>query len=106
MGETGDTKTGFEDVNRKKQSRGRGRSVTGRGRGSKANDQTRPQISSAVLSSNGQLENLSHEVYIITGMVVLYGLVSCHLSVTPVFLLRFCFPDYCDSLVMSLLTII
>ncbi|OVA00864.1 Protein kinase domain [Macleaya cordata] len=60
--ESGDTKSGSEDINRKKQGRGRGRSVTSRGRGSKANDQTRSQVSPSIFSpSNGQPENLLHK---------------------------------------------
>jgi len=51
------------DLNRKKQGRGRGHSVSGRGRGSRANDQTKSQISSSTCSpSNGQLENSYHKV--------------------------------------------
>ncbi|XP_030960387.1 serine/threonine-protein kinase TOUSLED isoform X5 [Quercus lobata] len=50
------------DLNRKKQGRGRGHSVSGRGRGSRANDQTKSQISSSTCSpSNGQLENSYHK---------------------------------------------
>ncbi|XWS73785.1 hypothetical protein CRYUN_Cryun02cG0159200 [Craigia yunnanensis] len=50
------------DGNRKKQGRGRGHSVSSRGRGSRANDQTRQQISSSfVTPSNGQLENSYHK---------------------------------------------
>ncbi|KAG6682147.1 hypothetical protein I3842_13G123900 [Carya illinoinensis] len=46
------------DVNRKKQGRGRGYSVSGRGRSSRINDQTRSQVSASTVSpSNGQLEN-------------------------------------------------
>ncbi|XP_021278197.1 serine/threonine-protein kinase TOUSLED [Herrania umbratica] len=50
------------DGNRRKQGRGRGHSVSSRGRGSRANDQTRQPISSSILSpSNGQLENSYHK---------------------------------------------
>ncbi|XP_075635285.1 serine/threonine-protein kinase TOUSLED isoform X5 [Castanea sativa] len=50
------------DLNRKKQGRGRGHSVSGRGRGSRANDQTKSQISSSTCSpSNGQHENSYHK---------------------------------------------
>ncbi|XWS71367.1 hypothetical protein CRYUN_Cryun03dG0132700 [Craigia yunnanensis] len=50
------------DGNRRKQGRGRGHSVSSRGRGSRANDQTRQQISSSIVTlSNGQLENSYHK---------------------------------------------
>ncbi|KAI3988534.1 hypothetical protein MKX01_026348 [Papaver californicum] len=56
--DTGDAKFGSEDIVRKKQGRGRGRSSTGRGRSSKANDQIRPQASpSTSPPSNDQPEN-------------------------------------------------
>ncbi|KAK9280371.1 hypothetical protein L1049_014060 [Liquidambar formosana] len=59
--ETMETKAGF-DVTRKKQGRGRGHSVTGRGRGSRVNDQTRMEISPSTVSpSNGQLDNSYHK---------------------------------------------
>uniref|UniRef100_A0A5B7A0Z4 Putative serine/threonine-protein kinase TOUSLED isoform X1 n=1 Tax=Davidia involucrata TaxID=16924 RepID=A0A5B7A0Z4_DAVIN len=55
--ETVGTKAGSE-VNRKKQSRGRGHSVSGRGRNSRVNDQTRTQTSSSTIPlANGQIEN-------------------------------------------------
>ncbi|CAK9175470.1 unnamed protein product [Ilex paraguariensis] len=54
-----DNKAGL-DVNRKKQSRGRGHSTSGRGRGSRGNDQTRIHT---VLPSNGQLENSYYKVH-------------------------------------------
>ncbi|XP_022729156.1 serine/threonine-protein kinase TOUSLED-like isoform X2 [Durio zibethinus] len=48
--------------NRRKQGRGRGHSVSSRGRGSRANDQTRQHISSSMVTlSNGQLENSFHK---------------------------------------------
>ena len=51
------------DGNRRKQGRGRGHSVSSRGRGSRANDQTRQQISSSLVTpSNGQFENSYHKV--------------------------------------------
>ncbi|XP_010247147.1 PREDICTED: serine/threonine-protein kinase TOUSLED isoform X2 [Nelumbo nucifera] len=60
--ETIDTKAGTEDINRKKQGRGRGRSVTSRGRGSRVSDQTRLHVSPSTVSpSNGQLENTSNK---------------------------------------------
>ncbi|OMO91044.1 hypothetical protein CCACVL1_07230, partial [Corchorus capsularis] len=50
------------DGNRRKQGRGRGHSVSSRGRGSRANDQARQQVSSSIVSpSNGQLENSYHK---------------------------------------------
>ncbi|XP_022752489.1 serine/threonine-protein kinase TOUSLED-like isoform X2 [Durio zibethinus] len=50
------------DGNRRKQCRGRGHSVSSRGRGSRANDQTRQQISSSIVTPpNGQLENSYHK---------------------------------------------
>ncbi|XP_048139933.1 serine/threonine-protein kinase TOUSLED isoform X2 [Rhodamnia argentea] len=59
MVETLETKVNF-DVSRKKH--GRGRSQSGRGRGSKANDQMRSQISASTSSPlNGQLENSYHK---------------------------------------------
>lgn len=59
MAETLETKVNF-DVGRKKHSRGR--SQSGRGRGSRSNDQTRSQISASTISSlNGQLENSYHK---------------------------------------------
>lgn len=47
------------DVNKKKKiGRGRGQSVSGRGRNSRANEQTKLQMSpSTVSSSNGHLDN-------------------------------------------------
>ncbi|KVH88411.1 Protein kinase, ATP binding site-containing protein [Cynara cardunculus var. scolymus] len=58
--ETVEVKSG-SDVNRRKQTRGKGNSNPTRGRGSLVNDQTRIQNSSLVLrSSNGLLEN-SHK---------------------------------------------
>nr|XP_012464196.1 unnamed protein product [Gossypium raimondii]KJB83643.1 hypothetical protein B456_013G256500 [Gossypium raimondii] len=48
--------------NRRKQGRGRGHSVSSRGRGSRANDQTKQTSSSTVTPSNGQLENSFHKV--------------------------------------------
>ncbi|XP_017607463.1 serine/threonine-protein kinase TOUSLED-like [Gossypium arboreum] len=47
--------------NRRKQGRGRGHSVSSRGRGSRANDQTKQMSSSTVTPSNGQLENSFHK---------------------------------------------
>ncbi|KAE8727655.1 Serine/threonine-protein kinase TOUSLED [Hibiscus syriacus] len=48
--------------NRRKQGRGRLHSVSSRGRGSRANDQIRQQISGSVVTlSNGQLENSFHK---------------------------------------------
>ncbi|KAA8550116.1 hypothetical protein F0562_001800 [Nyssa sinensis] len=59
--ETVDTKAGL-DGNRKKQSRGRGHSVSGRGRNSRGNDQPRAQTSpSTILLANGQIENSHHK---------------------------------------------
>uniref|UniRef100_A0A5B6ZYP2 Putative serine/threonine-protein kinase TOUSLED isoform X1 n=2 Tax=Davidia involucrata TaxID=16924 RepID=A0A5B6ZYP2_DAVIN len=58
--ETVGTKAGSE-VNRKKQSRGRGHSVSGRGRNSRVNDQTRTQTSSTIPPTNGQIENSYHK---------------------------------------------
>ncbi|KAF8009363.1 hypothetical protein BT93_J0379 [Corymbia citriodora subsp. variegata] len=59
MAETLETKVNF-DFGRKKH--GRGRSQSGRGRGSRANDQTRSQISASTISPlNGQLENSYHK---------------------------------------------
>lgn len=61
VGETTETKAS-SDVSRRKQSRGRGQSISGRGRGSRANDQTRsPVPPSTALLSNGQLENSCHK---------------------------------------------
>lgn len=55
--ETLESKSNSE-VNRKKQGRGRGYVVSGRGRSSRVNEQTRSQVSSSTVSpSNGQLEN-------------------------------------------------
>lgn len=52
-----DTKV-TSDVNRKKHGRGRANSVSGRGRGSRVQDQTRLLISPSTVSSpNGELEN-------------------------------------------------
>ncbi|XP_022933413.1 serine/threonine-protein kinase TOUSLED-like isoform X2 [Cucurbita moschata] len=46
------------DVNRKKQGRGRGQSLSSRGRGSRVNDQMKSQISlSTILPTNGQLDS-------------------------------------------------
>lgn len=57
-----DAKTGSE-VNRKKQSRGREHSTSGRGRGSRVNDRTKVRISPPIgLQSNGLLENSYHKV--------------------------------------------
>ena len=62
------------DGNRRKQGRGRGLSVSSRGRGSRANDQTRQQISSSIVTpSNGQLENSYHKVCL-SGCSVFYFL--------------------------------
>ncbi|KAB1996816.1 hypothetical protein ES319_D13G257500v1 [Gossypium barbadense] len=47
--------------NRRKQGRGRGHCVSSRGRGSRANDQTKQTSSSTVTPSNGQLENSFHK---------------------------------------------
>ncbi|PPS14471.1 hypothetical protein GOBAR_AA06122 [Gossypium barbadense] len=47
--------------NRRKQGRGRGHSISSRGRGSRANDQTKQMSSSTVTPSNGQLENSFHK---------------------------------------------
>ncbi|XP_077225862.1 protein kinase superfamily protein [Tasmannia lanceolata] len=55
--ETSDVKASLDDSNRKKQGRGRGRSVTTRGRGSRGNDQVHSRIFSTVSPSNGQLDN-------------------------------------------------
>lgn len=50
------------DVNRKKQGRAKGQSVSGRGRGSRVNGQTRIEHApSPVLPSNGQHENSFHK---------------------------------------------
>ncbi|KAK3040194.1 hypothetical protein RJ639_028444 [Escallonia herrerae] len=58
---TVDTKVGI-DVDRKKQSRGRVHSNSGRGRGSRVNDHTRVRVApSTVPTSNGQLENSYHK---------------------------------------------
>ncbi|GMN46970.1 hypothetical protein TIFTF001_016139 [Ficus carica] len=58
--ETVETKA--SDTNRKKQGRGRGNTVSSRGRGSRVNDQTRSQICpSTVAPSNGLLENSYHK---------------------------------------------
>ncbi|XP_044505788.1 serine/threonine-protein kinase TOUSLED-like isoform X2 [Mangifera indica] len=60
ISETFETKV-VSDVNRKKPVRGRGNSVSGRGRGSR-NEQSRSQISATTVStSNGQLENSYHK---------------------------------------------
>ncbi|XP_008789869.2 serine/threonine-protein kinase TOUSLED [Phoenix dactylifera] len=56
-----DIKPSSDDSNRKRQGRGRGRAVAGRGRGSKATDQIRSVSNSSIVSSNGQLEKLSHK---------------------------------------------
>lgn len=59
---TVDSKTGLEG-NRKKQTPGRDNSTSGRRRGSRANDRTKPRISPpTVLQSNGQLENSCQKV--------------------------------------------
>ncbi|KAK1354493.1 Serine/threonine-protein kinase TOUSLED [Heracleum sosnowskyi] len=56
-----DGKTVLEG-NRKKQTPGRDHSTSGRKRGSRANDRTKPRISPpTVLQSNGQLENSCHK---------------------------------------------
>ena len=47
----------ISEVSRKKPGRGRGHSVSGRGRNARINDQIRSQNSSTVSSSNGQFEN-------------------------------------------------
>lgn len=53
--ETVETKA--SDTNRKKHGRGRGHTVSSRGRGSRVNDQTRSQICPATfMPSNGQPE--------------------------------------------------
>lgn len=58
---TVDGKTVLEG-NRKKQTSGRDHSTSGRRRGSRANDRTKPRISPpTVLQSNGQLENSCHK---------------------------------------------
>ncbi|XP_042479030.1 serine/threonine-protein kinase TOUSLED-like isoform X1 [Macadamia integrifolia] len=60
--ETVDAKTSLDEASRKKQGRGRGRSVSSRVRGSRANDQAWKQVSPSTVSpSNGQLENSSHK---------------------------------------------
>lgn len=47
------------DVNRKKQGRGRGQSLSSRGRGSRVNDQMKSQISlSTIPPTNGQHDSL------------------------------------------------
>ena len=47
------------DVNRKKQARGRGQSLSNRGRGSRVNDQMKSQISlSTIPPTNGQHDSL------------------------------------------------
>ena len=51
------------DVNRRKQTRGKGNSNSARGRGSVNNDQTRIQNSASHPSSNGLQENSYHKVY-------------------------------------------
>lgn len=62
VAETVETKVNV-DINRKKHGRGRGHSVSGRGRSSRVNDQSRSQICPpTVLPSNGQLENSYHKV--------------------------------------------
>ncbi|XP_059659706.1 serine/threonine-protein kinase TOUSLED isoform X2 [Cornus florida] len=59
--ETVDAKA-VSDLHRKKRNRGKGNSVSGRGRGSRVNDQTRTQIPpSTIPPSNGQLENSYHQ---------------------------------------------
>lgn len=54
MAENTETSKVGSDVNRRKQSRSRGQTNSGRGRGSRVGDQTRSQ---AVSVSNGQFEN-------------------------------------------------
>ncbi|KAA3458653.1 serine/threonine-protein kinase TOUSLED-like [Gossypium australe] len=50
------------DGNRRKQGRGRGHSVSNRGRGSRANDQTRQQTSTSIVTaSDSQLDNSYHK---------------------------------------------
>ncbi|XP_040941830.1 serine/threonine-protein kinase TOUSLED isoform X2 [Gossypium hirsutum] len=49
--------------NRRKQGRGRGHSISSRGRGSRANDQTKQMSSSTVTPSNGQLEDKPKEQF-------------------------------------------
>ncbi|KAH1130531.1 hypothetical protein J1N35_001909 [Gossypium stocksii] len=50
------------DGNRRKQGRGRGHSVSNRGRGSRANDQTRQQTSTSIVTaSNSHLDNSYHK---------------------------------------------
>ncbi|TYH09890.1 hypothetical protein ES288_A07G133700v1 [Gossypium darwinii] len=50
------------DGNRRKQGRGRGHSVSNRGRGSRATDQTRQQTSTSIVTaSNSQLDNSYHK---------------------------------------------
>ncbi|XP_058086728.1 serine/threonine-protein kinase TOUSLED isoform X1 [Magnolia sinica] len=58
--ETVDVEAGVDDAPRRKQGRGRARSVTSRGRGSRANDQARSQ-SSSFSPSNGHLGNSAHK---------------------------------------------
>lgn len=55
--ETMESNKANPEVSRKKQGRGRGHSVSGRGRNSRINDQIRSQNSSTVSPSNGQFEN-------------------------------------------------
>ncbi|CAN6439935.1 unnamed protein product [Victoria cruziana] len=63
MLEAMDLQVSSNDGSRKKSTRGRGRSVTGRGRGPKACDQSRPQVSvSSMPLSNGHFENSSHKI--------------------------------------------
>ena len=57
-----DTKVNL-DVNKKKHGRGRGNSVSGRGRSSRVQDQTRLLISPTTVSPpNGELENAYKKV--------------------------------------------
>ncbi|KAL5726056.1 non-specific serine/threonine protein kinase [Ranunculus cassubicifolius] len=64
MNLTGDTKFAVEESNRKKPGRGGGRPSTGRGRGSRSNDQARQQVSSCTtLPSNGQLESSVYKIF-------------------------------------------
>lgn len=62
------------DGNRRKQGRGRGHSVSNRGRGSKANDQTRQQTSTSIVTaSNSQLDNSYHKVLLPKDIVFFVG---------------------------------
>lgn len=60
--ETVEAKTS-SDTSKKKNGRVRGNSASGRGRGSRVNEQTKSQVCTpAVVPSNGHLENSYHKV--------------------------------------------